>query len=92
LLIYPLKNNRTGQVEGLKDLTFGGSLQHLFNYLNHRKCIVPLNDICEQFLDIHSPEVLRKIAAGESGWSEMVPESVAMAIKERKLFGYAGTG
>jgi len=31
--------------------------------------------------------VLAKIAAGESGWEEMLPEGVAKIIKEKALFG-----
>lgn len=90
LFIYPLKNNASQQIEGLDNLTLDGSLHHLFDYLADRSRIVELEGISHQYLDIHSPEVLKMIANGCDEWIEMVPESVAVAIKERKLFGYAG--
>ncbi|MCH7821972.1 MAG: hypothetical protein IIA07_08145 [Proteobacteria bacterium] len=66
------------------------SLHHLFNYLKDRQCIVTLEEISHDYLDIHSPEVLDMITSGSSEWKEMVPEGVATAIVERKLFGFSG--
>jgi len=90
LLIYPSKNTANGNVESIDDLALESSLHHLFDYLQSRQCIVPLDDVSHQYLDIHSPDVLAMIRNGGE-WHEMVPESVSCAIKERKLFGY-GTG
>ena len=90
LLIYPLKNRSSGEIDGLDSLTLENSLHHLFNYLRDRQCIVPLEDISHRYLDIHSPDVLNMIASGDGEWTKMVPESVAAVIMERKLFGYSG--
>ena len=88
LLIYPLKNDRTGTIENLEDIELDDSLQHLFTYLRERQCIVPLEESSQEHLDIHSPEVLRLIATGRSDWMEMVPACVAAKIVEKSLFGY----
>ena len=90
LLIYPRKNESTGKIEGLDDLQLENSLQHLFDYLKSRQCIIALEDISQEFLGIHSPDVLDMIRNGSGEWQQMVPESVATAIVERKLFGYSG--
>ena len=90
LLIYPIKNKSNGEIEGLDSLTLEKSLHHLYHYLRERQRVVPLDDISQQYLDIHSPDVLDMIASGGSEWTRMVPESVAAAIMERKLFGYSG--
>ncbi len=90
LLIYPKKNQVSGEIESLADIAFGDSLQHLFTYLCDRKSIVRLNDVSERYLDIHSPAVLKMISDGESEWTKMVPACVASIIMERNLFGYSG--
>lgn len=90
LLIYPRKNESTGKIESLDDLQLENSLRHLFDYLKGRQCIIALEDISQEFLGIHSPDVLDMITSGSGEWQQMVPESVATAIVERKLFGYSG--
>ena len=62
--------------------------RHGFGYLVERRCIVQLTDINRAYLEIHSHEVLEKIAGGSGDWEAMVPPNVAAAIKERRLFGY----
>lgn len=90
LFVYPLKNQDSGIVESIADIHLSESLHHLFDYLKDRNFIIPLYDVSHQYLDIHSPDVLKLIAKGDD-WIEMVPASVAAAIKERKLFGYGTT-
>jgi hypothetical protein len=45
LLIYPLKNEKSGKIEHLDTLVFKDSLQHLFAYLCERQNIIPLDEI-----------------------------------------------
>ncbi len=89
LLIYPLKNRRSGKLESLDSLRLDTSVQHLLNYLVGRQCIVPLEGVAQHFLDIHSPDVLKMIECGDDDWTAMVPPSVASIIMDRKLFGYS---
>ena len=90
LLIYPLKNRKTGKLESLDGLNLSAAHQHLLQYLVDRQCILPLEGIAHQHLDIHSPDVLRMIACGDNEWMSMVPPGVASIIKGRSLFGYSG--
>ena len=90
LLIYPLRDEDSGNIENINDIRLDDSLQHLFEYLVDRQFIVPLEDVSDQYLDIHSPEVLRLIAKGDVNWTRMVPKSVASIIAERNLFGHTG--
>lgn len=90
LLIYPLKNQASGKIEHLDSMTVGNSLQHLFEFLLERKCIIPLDEISKHYLDIHSPDVLRMIADGDRTWMQLVPDCVATKIIEQSLFGYSG--
>ena len=65
------------------------SLQHLFDYLRGRGCIVPLDDVALEHLDIRSPDVLDLIARGSDEWVQMVPDCVAKKIKKQRLFGFS---
>ena len=88
LLIYPLKDQRTGDIENLDSLVPEASLKHLYDYLRSRHCLVPLKDIGYQYLDIYSPQVLDMIARGDDEWTQCVPAAVASKIVEHRLFGY----
>lgn len=90
LLVYPLKNQESGAIEGLADIQLEESLQHLFEYLRARGYMVPLEDASHEYLDIYSPDVLSLISTGGDEWLDMVPERVAEIIIEQRLFGYAG--
>ncbi|MGB5245525.1 MAG: hypothetical protein WBM54_13335 [Woeseia sp.] len=88
LFIYPCKNNENAVIEHIDHVQLDGALQHLFTYLRERGCLVPLMDVAYHHLDIHSPNVLNMIAAGDKGWTAMVPEAVAEKIVAGSLFGY----
>ncbi|MEO0575489.1 MAG: TonB-dependent receptor [Pseudomonadota bacterium] len=88
LLVYPLKNQQTGTLEYADSLSLNHSLQHLFRYLHERGSILPLTDISEHYLDIHSPDVLKLIVDNDQRWVELVPECVARKIIDQGLFGY----
>jgi hypothetical protein len=63
-------------------------LRNLYNHLleNHYiECIVGFDT---SILHIFSRDVLRRIKDNDPTWEEMVPASVAAAIKKRGLFGY----
>jgi hypothetical protein len=89
LLIYPLKNRDNGEIERLDSIRPGKPLDHLFDYLCERQCLVPLDDISYEYLDIHSPEVLGMIERGDDAWIGLVPECAVDRIVQQKLFGYA---
>lgn len=89
LLIYPMKDAETGKIRALDSLNIEGPLGQLFGYLKERGCVLPLDKINGDYLDIHSPDVLRMIACGNDDWETLVPECVAKAIRARGLFGLA---
>jgi hypothetical protein len=63
-------------------------LRNLYNHLleNHYiECIVGFD---QSMLHIFSRDVLRRIKEQDVTWEQMVPGSVVMAIKKRRLFGY----
>lgn len=90
LLVYPCKNANSGKLETLDDVELEAGYQHLFEYLRQRGYVLPLDKVSEDYLDIHSPDVLNMIREGNERWTECVPEAVAKRIVEQRLFGYAG--
>lgn len=90
LFVYPQKDRESGTIHGIGDLELDAELDHLFEFLKARQCIVPLDDVSPRYLDIHSPDVLDMISNGSGEWKKLVPDCVANAIVERNLFGYTG--
>ena len=89
LFVYPHKNPVSGKIESLDDLSLGAPLQHLYQYLRERNAILPLDGATRRYLDIHSPQVLATIRSG-GDWASLVPECVALKIRQQRLFGYSG--
>ena len=63
-------------------------LQPLYDYLVRRGSFVQLDNYNPQYLSIFSRDVLKRIAAGDETWDEMVPPQVADIIRSRGFFGY----
>ena len=73
----------------MDDIQVGSELQPLYDYLAGRGSFVHLDNYRPEFLSIFSRDVLRRIAAGDDSWEDMVPPAVAELIKRRGFFGYA---
>ncbi|TLD72723.1 TonB-dependent receptor [Phragmitibacter flavus] len=88
LYVYPLKDGETGELTTVENLEVAPELRKLYGYLSDRGSFVTLDNFKPEFLSIFSRDVLKKIAAGQGVWEEMVPEQVASLIKKRSFFGY----
>jgi len=88
LLVYPVKDAATGRLKTLDQLELSSAYQHLFRFLCERGSVLPLDKVTEDYLDIHSPDVLSMIVEGNERWIECVPEAVAERIVSQRLFGY----
>ncbi len=90
LFVYPYLDEKSGELVTVDKLEVDPPVRQLYRYLIDRHYIVQLHDVQREYLKIHSPDVLQKIASGSREWEGMVPPAVAEAIKTRKLFGYPG--
>jgi hypothetical protein len=61
-------------------------LQMLFDFVKVHGKVKDIKNYNPDYLSIYSRKVLRKIAEGQEGWENDVPEAVAEVIKERKYF------
>ena len=63
-------------------------LRNLYNHLLENHYIDMIVGFDTSILHIFSRDVLRRIKEQDPKWEEMVPATVAAAIKKRRLFGY----
>jgi hypothetical protein len=92
LYVYPLQRAADEQLTTVDDIKVQPELQPLYDYLAGRGSFVNLDNYHHGYLSIFSRDVLRRIAAGDDSWQDMVPEQVAELIKRRCFFGYVKPG
>jgi hypothetical protein len=88
LYVYPIVDEKTGQIMTAKQVQVAANLRSLFQYLIDNRDIVEITDYQKDFLGIYPPAVLAKLKAGDKSWEELVPPEVVQIIKEREFFGY----
>jgi hypothetical protein len=75
----------------VKQLPAPPAIHFLYDHLLENRNIVDIQHFNPNILDIYHKEVLKQIRDGTPGWEEKVPAPVAQLIRERGLFGYAGS-
>ncbi len=88
LFVYPMEDEKTGQLITATQLEVAPNLQHLYRYLIENYFIQEIADYHREYLRIFPPDVLAKLQAGDSRWENMVPPEVSRVIKDREFFGY----
>src|SRR5204862_6541234 len=78
----------TDELETIHTVKVKPDLQPLYDYLVRRGSFVQLDNYNPKYLPIFSRDVLKRIAAGDETWDEMVPPQVAEIIRRRGFFGY----
>ena len=90
LYVYPLRDPKTGALSTVENLEVSPELRKLYGYLADRGSFVELDNYHPEYLKIFSRDVLKKIAAGDDAWQDMVPEGVSDVIRKRRFFGCRG--
>jgi hypothetical protein len=88
LYVYPLQPSGDDELKTVDNVSVRPELQPLYDYLAGRGSFVHLDNYRPEFLSIFSRDVLRRIAADDPSWEDMVPADVAALIKRRAFFGY----
>ena len=73
----------------VETLEVAPELRKLYGYLADRGSFMQLDNIKSEYLHNFSRDVLKRIAAHDAYWEQMVPAEVAEMIKKRGFFGYA---
>jgi len=88
LYVYPVRPTPDDELKTVDDIKVQPDIQPLYDYLAGRGSFVNLDNYNPDFLPIFSRDVLRRIAANDESWENMVPDEVAALIKKRAFFGY----
>jgi len=88
MLVYPYQPEKNKPLITTSTLKVPDNIRHLFEHLKLNGFMVDLTGCDESVLQIFSPKVIQMIKSGQSGWEEMVPDTVADIIKQKSLFGY----
>lgn len=90
LYVYPLKKPASAELVTVDNLEVAPELKKLYGYLADRGSFVALDNFKPDYLSIFSRDALKKIAAGDESWKDMVPPGVAEVIVKRRFFGCKG--
>ncbi|MEY2504678.1 MAG: hypothetical protein QOG27_958 [Verrucomicrobiota bacterium] len=88
LYVYPMIDEKTGELITARRLEVAPNLQSLYRYLIDNEFIQEITDYNPEFLRIYPPDALVKLQSGDPAWEQMVPPEVTKIIKERQFFGY----
>ena len=91
VFVYPLRAKDNAELVTVENLQVAEELRKLYGYLADRGSFMQLDNFKPEFLHIFSRDVLKRIAAGDAAWEQMVPPEVAELIKKRGFFGYSKT-
>ncbi|HWM23464.1 MAG TPA: TonB-dependent receptor [Chthoniobacterales bacterium] len=88
LYVYPLVDEKTGELVTATRLEVAPNLHSLYRYLIDNEFIQEITDYDPKYLHIHPPDAMAKLQSGDPAWEQMVPPEVAEIIKSRHFFGY----
>ena len=88
VFVYPLQEPQTKELTTVENLQVAPELRKLYGYLADRGSFVQLDNYNPEYLHIFSRDVLKRIAAQDESWEQMVAPQVAEIIKKRGFFGY----
>jgi hypothetical protein len=88
LYVYPMIDEKTGELVTARQIQVHRNLIALFHYLLENGFIEEIADYNPEYLKIYPPDALAKLQSGDPRWEAMVPPEVVTIIKEREFFGY----
>jgi len=89
LYIYPLRRSESEEMQTVDTVQVTPELRPLYDYLRKRGSFVHLDNYNPNYLSIFSRDVLKRIAAHDESWDQMVPAQVCEIIRKRGFFGYS---
>jgi hypothetical protein len=88
LYVYPMHDEKTGELLTVQNLKVAPNLQKLYDHLVENHFIEAVEPGKPEYLSIFSRAVLKLIQSGDSTWETMVPLEVVEMIKNGRLYGY----
>ena len=91
LYVYPMMEEKNGELVTAKKLEVAPNLRSLYQYLIENEFIQEITDYNPEYLRIHPPDALAQLQSGDPAWEQAVPPEVMKIIKDRQFFGYRAT-
>ncbi len=88
MYVYPSMQEGSEELMTSVNLPVPEGIKFLYQHLLDSNQIVDIKGFNAEFLHIFSKDVLEMLQADEANWDELVPEKVAVLIKEKYLFGF----
>ena len=63
-------------------------MKELYKFFKYNGKVTDIENYDPEILNIFSREVLDKIASGNRGWSDKLPEGIGDLIKDYRMFGF----
>jgi len=89
VFVYPLRKEQGNGLTTVENLEVAPELRKLYGYLADRGSFTQLDNYNPEYLHIFSRDVLKRIAARDESWEQMVAPEVADIIKKRGFFGFS---
>ncbi|MCO4822118.1 MAG: TonB-dependent receptor [Flavobacteriaceae bacterium] len=86
--LYPMYDSEKEMLVTSENIKVHPRMKELYKFFKYNGKVTDVADYDPEILGIFSREVLHKIASGEKGWENMLPEGIADLIKDYRLFGY----
>ncbi len=87
LFVYP-ELRESGELSDLATLEVADNLKYLYRHLLENNFICGIETSDSNLLKIYSRDILVKLPQGRGDWEQNVPDDVAAAIADDRLFGY----
>jgi hypothetical protein len=88
LFVYPVEDEKTGDLLTATRFEVTPNLRPLYQYLVENSFIQEITNFNREYLKIFPREVLARMRANDPTWEKMVPPEVSQIIKARHFFGY----
>ena len=85
--LYPLLDKDTGEIINSDNLKLEDNMKEFYKYFKVNNKIRDL-EFNQNFLEIFSKDILKKIKKNDKGWEDKVPERISKMIIKNKMFGY----
>jgi len=89
IYVYPYQDPETGAIHTAKTVAIPDDERNIFEHLEERGRIKPIEGYDASLLPIFSRDVLKRIKNGDASWETMVPPEIAAIIKSKRLFGFS---
>ncbi len=92
LFVYPMIDEKAGQIVTATQVKVAPNLRSLFQYLIDNQFIEEIADYQKDYLRIYPPDALAKLQSGDNAWEQMVPARSDSINQGTRIFRLSSAG